>query len=227
VPPEGDDVLHLADRPTRLDLGTFVRRARRVDPEGAIRLVGHGRVLAAYVGVLHGAGGPTVLGLRTVALARTSDIDVTVPLSALADRFARLDIVGGSGDDVAGPVPLSVPPVQLAGVAWAGVAPPRVGWQPIAQVASGALRQAVAAGVREVAAGAPDGSGAQAVARLRARVWARDLNDAPGVPSGAAFAADALGFLDDDDPAQLLACGPWTRLTTGRGHVVARRPALA
>lgn len=211
--------LLLPDAAAAADLATFVGRAKRVDPDGAARLVGHGDVLAVYVSPVHGGGGPTVLGLRTVALAAPADVDVTVPLAALTDRFAR---PAGAGD---GPVPLAVPPAPAAGVAWAGVAPPRRGWDAVGLLDAGVLGAVAAAGIAEVAAGAPSGSGGQAVARLRAAVWGRPLAG-QGCPAGVAFVAEALGFLGDDEPAALYAAGPWWRLTTARGHVLARRPAL-
>src|ERR1700712_4796498 len=86
-------ILRLADPGTAADLRTYVTRARTAD-DGAIRLSAHGTVLAAYVAVLRpkllGEGTPTVLGLRTMALAESADVDVTVPLSAVADRLARM-----------------------------------------------------------------------------------------------------------------------------------------
>ena len=61
--------LTLPDRQALHDLETFLGRARRVDPDGACRLVVTGGVLAVYVSPVHGGGGPTVLGLRVLALA--------------------------------------------------------------------------------------------------------------------------------------------------------------
>ena len=215
-----NEVLTLPDAEAMADLGTFVGRAKRVDPDGAARLIGHGDVLAVYVSPVHGGGGPTVLGLRTLHLAVASLIDVTVPLGALTDRFAR----PGQGVEALG---LAVPPVEAVGVAWAGVVPPRRGWVADGAVEAAVLRAAAGAGVAEVAAGAPEGSGAAAVAALRGRVWGRPLGAGrPGLPFGVAFVADALGFLDDDRPAALYRCGPWWRLTSERGHVLARTPAL-
>ncbi len=62
-----------ADPPRDLaDLRTFVTRAKSID-DGAIRLQATGNVLAAYVCVLRprilGESTPTILGLRTMALA--------------------------------------------------------------------------------------------------------------------------------------------------------------
>src|SRR4051794_8867760 len=100
--------LRLADAATAADLATFLRRARRADPDGAARLVGHGDVLAVSVSPVHGAGGPVVLGLRTLRLAAPSTLDATVPLDALAEA---VDAAAPSGPDAApGAVPvLAVP----------------------------------------------------------------------------------------------------------------------
>src|SRR5437764_10583894 len=97
-------ILTLPDADALADLATFVGRARRVDPDGACRLVASGTVVAAYVSPVHGGGGPTVLGLRVLALAAPADLDATVPLAALLDRFPRVRPDAGS-------VALPVPPV--------------------------------------------------------------------------------------------------------------------
>ncbi|MGZ4649551.1 MAG: hypothetical protein ACXV3A_03290 [Kineosporiaceae bacterium] len=231
--------LTLPDRQALHDLETFLGRARRVDPDGACRLVVTGGVLAVYVSPVHGGGGPTVLGLRVLALAPAAQpgcesepepvpepagLDVTVALSALLDRFAR---VPPSSDP---PVPLSLPPAAVT-AAWAGVAPPRSGWDALGLLDAARLRATAAAGVREIADGVPSGAGAAAVARLRGQVWGRALAEEPAdvpadVPAGVAFAAEALGFLDDAEPVALYRLRPWVRATTRRGHVLARRPAL-
>jgi len=33
----------------------------------------------------------------------------------------------------------------------------------------------------------------------------------------------SLGFLSADEPVQLFETGPWTRLSTARGHILVRR----
>ena len=202
-----DDRLTLPDPDALADLATFVGRAQRVDPGGAARLVGHGDVLAVYVSPVHGGGGPTVLGLRTLRLALPSDLDVTVPLAALSDRFARSRAIDSEA------VTLAVPPVEALAVAWAGMAPGRQGWEPAGRLTAAVLRASAAAGIAEVAAGAPPGSGAAAVSTLRARVWARPVErERTGPPAGVAFAADALGFLVDDEPVEVYLHGPWWRV---------------
>jgi hypothetical protein len=219
------EVLRFADGDTLADLVTYVGRALRVDPDGVVRLVGHGDVLAVYVSPVHGGGGPVVLGLRTLRLAVASGVDATVPVAALTERF-------GPPSDNGDPL-LAVPPAEAPRVAWVGTSPPRRGWEAVAAVAADVLTARVLEGVTEVAAGVPPGAGAAAVASLRARVWGRQLDTGDpatagltaGLPAGVAYAADALGFLDAE-PAAVYRCGPWWRLTTGRGHVLARRPAL-
>jgi hypothetical protein len=214
--------LRLADAESRHDLGTYVRRAKRLDPGGAARLSAHGRVLAVYVSPLHGVGLPDVLGLRTFALDESWEGAGGGGPAALTDRLAR-------GDDPA----LPLPPAPASGVSWAGISPPRSGWSRVATVPSAVLARAARDGVAEVAAGVPDVAGAPAVARLRAVVWGRPLPlSGPGgtaptldVPAGAALAADGLGFLDEADVA-VLATGPWLRLSGRRGHVIVRRPLL-
>jgi hypothetical protein len=212
--------LLLPDAEALGDLETFVGRARRVDPDGAARLVASGDVLAAYVSPVHGGNGPVVLGLRVLHLAEPAALDVTVALAALLDRFGR------ARQAVSAPYPLPVPPTSV-NEAWAGVAPPRSGWDADGLLDAAVLRAAAEQGVREIADGVPTGAGAQAVAQLRARVWGRPLSpEPPDVPAGVAFAVDALGFLDDAEPVVLYRRAPWVRATTRRGHVLARRPAL-
>lgn len=211
--------------PAAADLATYVARARRLDPGGAMRLVASGQSLAAYVSPVHGSGGPTVLGLRVLALAEPADVDTTVYLAAVTDRLAR---VAPGGSPTADVVPLALPPVQVSDAGWAGMSPPRGGWEPVGALTRATLDAAARQGAAQIAAGAPEGSGASAVARLRALVWAREVPGVPGLPAGAAFVAEALGFLraaSEPDDVALLAHGVWRRLSTSRGHVLVR-PAL-
>ncbi|MFP5368474.1 MAG: hypothetical protein ACLGIS_16870, partial [Actinomycetes bacterium] len=124
-----------ADPSDLADLKTFVTRAKAID-DGAIRLQGAGSVLAAYVCVLRprllGESTPTILGLRTMALAEPSGTDVTVALSAVLDRLAR-----AGGDDVE----LPVPPSTIT-ESWTGVGAPRSGWELVGHRSDAALRAA-------------------------------------------------------------------------------------
>ena len=202
-----------ADPRDLADLKTFATRAKAID-DGAIRLQGAGTVLAAYVCVLRprllGESTPTILGLRTMALAQPSGTDVTVPLAAVLDRLAR-----AGADDVELPVPPST-----VTESWTGVGAPRGGWEPAETVSDAFLRSAAEAGMAEVAGIVPDRPGSLIVNNARAAVWGKEL-DPFGLPAGAAFAALALGFLGDGGQ-QLYRSGRWFRLTGPRGHVLAR-----
>ena len=202
-----------ADPRDLADLRTFATRAKAID-DGAIRLQAAGSVLAAYVCVLRprvlGEGTPTILGLRTMALAAPSGTDVTVPLSAVLDRLAR------AGDD---DVELPVPPATVT-ESWTGVGAPRSGWELLGSLSDSDLRAAAEAGITEVAGIVPEKPGALIVNNARAAVWGREL-DSSGLPAGAAFAALALGFLADGDQ-KLYRAGRWFRLSGSRGHVLAR-----
>jgi hypothetical protein len=217
------EVVTFPDGETLADLATFVGRARRIDPDGAARITAVGDVLATYVSPVHGGGGPVVLGLRVVRLAAESRIDTVVAIAALEEALAA---ARRDGDDA-----LVVPAGQVTGVAWAGTSPPRGGWLPVGELGMPALAETAAAGIAEIVSGAPAGSGAAAVAALRARVWGRPLApDRPelaGLPAGVALVAEALGFVDGEEPAIVYRSGPWWRVTMPRGHVLARRPALA
>lgn len=212
--------LLLADGASHADLATYVQRARRVDVDGTVRLVAGGDAVAVYVSPVHGGGGPTVLGLLVLRLAAPVDVDTTVALAALADRLARP--VGDAGS----PVELSLPPVPATGSAWAGVSPPRSGWEAVGAVPQQVLREAARAGIAEVAGAVGEGAAGPVVSRLRALVWGRELPGVPGVPAGVAFAADALGFVVPEEPVALFAAGPWRRLSTARGHVLARHSLI-
>jgi len=206
--------LRFADTDTLADLGTYVTRARSLDADGAIRLQSFGTKLAAYVGVLPGKGLMTtgaIIGLRVMALAEPAEVevDVTVSLASVAERLAR-----------PGTSTLSLPPTTVS-VGWAATAPPRSGWERVGELRVDDLKTAATQGIAEIAQGAPEGSGAAAIAALRHRVWTRDSQTTPPIPSGAAFAAYALGFLTQER-ARVFTHGRWTRLSTATGHVLVR-----
>lgn len=206
--------LRLVDEESALDLAAYLARAKKVDDDGDVRLEAVGEVLAAWTCVLPGHGiGSTglVLGLRTFALAEPVVSDKTVPLGAVTDRLAR------SGTEVPDP-PMTTNPT------WGALSPPRSGWTPVGTVQDAQLRAAALAGIAEVAHGAPDGSGSAAVADLRARVWGRPTETELPVPAGTAFGLHVLGFLRPDPQAQTTVHvrGPWTRVASDRGFVIAR-----
>lgn len=167
-----------------------------------------------------------VLGLRTLPLVGgVMPLDATVPLAGLSDRLARRAATGDATTR------LPVPPTTVA-PAWAAVSPPRAGREPVGLLPVADLLEAARAGIEEVAQGAPTGSGASAVAALRARVWGRPL--VAGVPSGVGLGVHALGFAgragaaggaadaDGAEHATVHRAGPWVRVSLPAGHLLAR-----
>lgn len=239
----------LQDTLAAADLQTYLSRAARVE-EGSVRLIAGSGVLAVYTAILYPRGlldqTPTVLGLRTFLTAPDVTFDVVVPIRSLLDRLARVreaaenaaaasernavDEEGGDEnaavDGAVESAPLDVRlPMEAPSVTWAGISPPRGGWRQVGETTYGLLQSAAAAGIAEVADAVPTGTGEQLVQRVRAEVWGRPIEGLEYVPAGAAFAAESLGFLAEGEPVTILETGPWTRLTTRRGHTLIRRQA--
>lgn len=212
----------LTDRPSVGDLTTYLSRASRVE-DGSVRLIAGSGVLAVYTAILYPRGlldeTPTVLGLRTFALADSGSFDAVVPSRSLLDRLARVESNGGDG-----PAEIGLPH-EVGSVTWAGISPPRGGWHAQGSTDAVHLELAAHAGIAEIADAVPTGTGEQLVTRARAEVWGRPIDGLEHVPAGAAFAALSLGFLHADDPVNVFETGPWTRLTSKRGHVLIRRKA--
>jgi hypothetical protein len=213
------EVLRFADVESIQDLGTYVARARHLDADGAVRLVASGEVLAAWVRVLPGQGllgQGLVLGLRVMPLDGPHELDTTVPLAGITDRLARRAAEARVDTE------LPVPPTTVA-AQWTALTPPRSGWEVVAEADPDLLVEVARQGIAAVAQGTPAGAGAAAVATLRSRIWGADLPGAPaGTPAGVAFAAFSLGFVRQGEPAVVRRHGPWTRLSTTVGHVLAR-----
>jgi hypothetical protein len=213
----------LADSQTLDDLQVFLARAARIE-EGSVRLIAGSGVLAVYVAVFYPVGlldeSPTVLGLRTVALAPGDDgvasaFDAVVPIRSLLTRI--------EGAQRSGVTSVALP-MEVNTVTWAAISPPRGGWQAGQPTSSSVLDAAARAGIDEVAAALPSGAGEQIVRRVRSEVWSRPIPGLEHVPAGAGFAALGLGFLGDDE-VRVYETGPWTRLTMQRGHVLIKRKA--
>ena len=217
----------LADTPTLDDLQVFLARAARIE-EGSVRLIAGSGVLAIYTAVFYPTGlldeSPTVLGLRTVALSEPDVFDVVVPIRSLLTRLESAQTARALPDADQGPATISLP-MEVNTVTWAAISPPRGGWHPIESGASPALLDQVArAGIAEVAAAVPDSIGEAVLRKVRSEIWGRPIEGLEHVPAGAGFAALSLGFLGQD-VVRMYETGPWTRLTTQRGHVLVKRKA--
>ncbi|MFM6979990.1 MAG: hypothetical protein ACKOWE_01120 [Micrococcales bacterium] len=204
----------LADSETAADLQSYLQRAKRIDPDGLVRLRAFGRILTAYVAVLYAGSlmdsGPTVLGLRTHELGEETEIDVVVPIAAVLDRLANLD---GS---------LSLPLPDSVKAAWAGISPPRSGWQAAGTINEQQLTQIAKDGIAEVAQTIPESVGGPIAARIRGEIWGRAIDLTSAVPTGAAFAAAGLGFLTENEEVELYKVEGWVRLSSHHGHVLAK-----
>jgi hypothetical protein len=206
------------------DLQVFLARAGRVE-DGSARLIVTNGVLAVYVAVFYPVGlldqAPTVLGLRTLAVQDTPDFDAVVPVGSLLERVTRKLDQGVPDTD---PITVTLP-MEVHTVTWAAISPPRGGWHEVEPTTAGLLESVAKAGIDEVAAAIPSGTGEQIVHQVRSEVWGRPIETLEHVPAGGAFAALSLGFLSGDPRVQILETGPWTRLTTDRGHVLIKRKA--
>jgi hypothetical protein len=214
------------------DLAAFLGRLVRWDKAAVVRLQGVPVPGGAAVGVFGRPPFGDVLAVRTVERAGDEPVaDVTVSAGQLLDGI----------DEAAG---RAVVPPGVTGPSWAGVLPPRDGWERTAEPAAALLRATAAEVVAEFRSRT---EALPADQRTRARldalaeeIWSRSL---PGTarPLRAVHAAHALGFLRPvraavgagtvapldaaagDAGTALLARGPWLRLRTPYGSVAVRR----
>lgn len=210
--------LQLLDHATRDDLRIYLERLQKYG-QAEVRLVVRGSVLAVF-GCTQAPSSlldalPTVLVLRSFALApenagRLNGTDVTVTGRGLLDRIARLAKLG---------LVLELPDAHVAAV-WAGVLPPRSGWQATGVIDGESLVSVARDGITRVASALPENPGEAIVRKVRETVWGAAI--APGVPAAAAFAAESMGFLTGEARVALAQSRTWTRLDTSRGQVFVR-----
>lgn len=205
--------IDFGDEHALTDFATFVGRARQARPDDAVRLQVTQGLLLTTVAVLEGAGllgEGSVLGLRVVRVSGSDDLDVTVTFASISDRLAR------RGSSV-----LSVPPVTV-NRPWAGLTPPRAGWEPVGSLEGSEVEAVARQGISAVAEGSPAAAGGPVVEALRRQVWGAMTDTRPPIVAGLALGAHVLGFTVPGAPASVSTKGRWTRLTTSRGHVLAR-----
>jgi hypothetical protein len=209
----------LADEQTAADLQAYLARAKRLDPDGLVRLRAFGDVLAAYVAPIFAGNlmdsGPTVLGLRTCELAAPAEVDALVPIGAVQERLARLL---GESDIKEFKIQL----IETQRAPWAGISPPRQGWEQVGTINETVLTQIARDGIAEVAASLPESVGGPIAARIRGEIWGRGIDLESKIPTGAAFAAAGLGFLTENEEVGLYQAEGWIRLSSEHGHVLAK-----
>lgn len=203
--------LVLADADTASDVLTFVGRATTVSDDG-VRLQAADGVLALTSAALAPQGlfdqTPTILAMRIVR----------------ADPELECDIVVGEVTASDDERMLTLPETGLS-PSWAGVSPPRGGWQPHGALQASVIAQRAQWGISAVARGAGTGSAEEAVRALRAAIWGEPDDDLLGLPRGLAFAAHAFGFISGEESVPVTVSGRWTRLAFRRGHLLSRGPA--
>ncbi|MFF4959526.1 hypothetical protein [Streptomyces sp. NPDC001222] len=228
-------VLQLVDDGEAADLAAFLARLLHYDRGAAVRLQATGTTLAVF-------GRPPsfeVLAVRAVRLAKPYESGLDDGLDTTVSAGELLESVDESAATLAVPAAVTGPP-------WAGVLPPRGGWQPVSGLpAPDALRGTVAAAVAEFRSRteelAPEQRTRAALDRVGREIWSRTVGDT-GLPVRAVHAAQSLGFLrpvpqaprDEpaarargaEEPSVLFSSGAWLRLRTPYGSVAVRRAGL-
>ncbi|WP_053849893.1 hypothetical protein [Streptomyces sp. NRRL B-24085] len=212
-------VLHLADESEAADLAAFLSRLLHYDRSAAVRLQGTGTALAVF-------GRPPsfeVLAVRAVRLAKPYEngLDVTLDVTVSAGELLE------SVDEGAG---TAVVPAAVTGPPWAGVLPPRGGWQETPGLPEPeALRALVHAGVAEFRSRTeelgPEARTRAELDRIGREIWSRTVGDTR-LPVRAVHAAQSLGFLRPGGRTALYASGAWLRLRTPYGSIAVRAGGL-
>ncbi|MFF1718773.1 hypothetical protein [Streptomyces sviceus] len=212
-------VLHLADESEAADLAAFLSRLLHYDRSAAVRLQGTGTALAVF-------GRPPsfeVLAIRAVRLAKPYEngLDVTLDVTVSAGELLE------SVDEGAG---TAVVPAAVTGPPWAGVLPPRGGWQAVPGLPRPEeLRALVHSGVAEFRSRTeeldPEARTRAELDRMGREIWSRTVGDTR-LPVRAVHAAQSLGFLRPGDDLALFASGAWLRLRTPYGSIAVRQGGL-
>lgn len=206
--------LIFADAPAAADALTFAGRTARVG-DGAVRLSATGGTLMMTSAPFAPRGlfdsTPTVLAMRALPVDPELVCDLVVEASELL-----------GADDSADQLQL---PETALSPSWAGVSPPRGGWEQAGSVAASVLAARAQWGIAAVAEALPQNPGEDAVRAVRAAVWGVPDDALGGLPLGVAFAAFTLGFIGGEEDATVRTSGSWTRVSLRRGHIIVRGPA--
>ncbi|MFB6891205.1 hypothetical protein ACFCX4_18085 [Kitasatospora sp. NPDC056327] len=212
--------LALAEPGEAADLAAFLVRLLRFDKAAVVRLQGVPRPDGPGVLAVFGRlplGGSGVLVVRTAGLSRLdAPVDLTVSAGQLLDGL----------DEAAGTV---ARPAPVTGPAWAGLLPPRTGWQPVGAPPADRVRAEVTDAVREFrerSEAVPGHHRTRAVLdALADEIWSRPVTVLPELPLRAAHAAQVIGFLNPRAPLGVHRAGGWLRLSAPAGSVALRTAA--
>ncbi|WP_075031924.1 hypothetical protein [Streptomyces mirabilis] len=218
--------LHLTDDGEAADLAAFLARLIHYDRAAAVRLQASGTALAVF-------GRPPsfeVLAIRTARLAKPYENGLDVTLDVTVSAGELLESIDESAATVSVPGAVTGPP-------WAGVLPPRGGWQPEPGLPGpDAVRAMVATAVAEFRSRtgelAPEARTRVELDRIGREIWSRPIGDT-GLQVRAVHAAQSLGFLlpvrqtdPGESPLGLYSSGAWLRLRTPYGSIAVRRAGL-
>ncbi|MCZ4118971.1 hypothetical protein [Streptomyces sp. H39-S7] len=207
-------------------LAAFLGRLVRWDKAAVVRLRSAEGVLAVFGQPPFGG----VLAIRTASLREVLDLDATVSAGQLLEGIEESSGAPAEADTGEGGDAVVIPP-SVTGPAWAGLLPPRGGWQRIAEFAPEDVRAAAKRLVGEFRSRTevlvPERRTRAELDALAEEVWSRPVGDTV-LPMRAVHAAQALGFLRGGgaEPFLLLTAGAWLRLRTPYGSVAVRRTAL-
>jgi len=199
------------------DLESYLSKAKRLDLEGLVKLRCFGDVLAVYVSPIFSGNllgdGPTVIGLRTMRLAKPVELDAAFSISAILDRLAV--------DSLKKTLELPLPPNPQR-AAWTGIIPPREGWEETGDIPQEQMTQWAKEGIAEVAATLPESIGSAIAGKVRLQIWGKSVGLEFNFPSAAAFALAGLGFMKKGEKIAVYRTRGWVRLSTQHGHVLSR-----
>ncbi|MCT2590513.1 hypothetical protein LHJ74_11430 [Streptomyces sp. N2-109] len=195
-------------------LADFLGRLLRWEKGAAVRL----QAGAGVLGVFARPARFEVLAVLTARLLESAELDATVSAGELLERVDE-------------PSESVTVPDEVTGPAWAGLLPPRHGWQVSAELPARAVREAAAGAVAEFRDRTerltPEQRTRETLDAMAEEIWERPLSGT-GVRLRVAHAAQALGFLRDASaPVALYGSGNWLRLRTPYGSVIVRGAAGA
>lgn len=209
--------LFFQDEQDLADLESYLTKAKRLDQDGLVKLRCFGEVLAVYVSPIFSGNlmsdGPTVIGLRTIRLAKNTELDSAFSIAAILDRLAS--------DAIERSLELKLPP-NAQRAAWTGITPPREGWEQTGEIPQSLITQWAKEGIAEVAATLPESIGSAIAGKVRLQIWGKSVGIEFNFPSAAAFALAGLGFMKKGEKIAVYRARGWVRLSTPHGHVLSK-----
>lgn len=202
------------------DLDSYISRLQRFGFADS-RLLRSGDTLSVF-GCLQAAGSltdttSTVLVLKSFALApsptvsESSQVDSVVLLQSLRDRLARLT----EHDTV-----LQLPDTETH-ASWAGVLPPKSGWQKWYEIETASLKHVAQDAILRVKSRTEGFTSSVMVEAVRREVLNTEI--APQLPLAAAYACETMGLFTDTEVFNVYKQASWVMLRAGHGDVIIRQ----